>query len=91
MCCAQLDVLAALQSSRKEIALGPRPGKLKSNVRAPEDPNSDSRRGNATSDHSRFDSAESSADELVIEPPPSISVSVPSGTVMINLDSSDVE
>ncbi|PSR76618.1 hypothetical protein PHLCEN_2v8376 [Hermanssonia centrifuga] len=34
----KLQELASLQASRKEITLGPRPGKLKSNVRPPDHP-----------------------------------------------------
>lgn len=100
----KLDTLATLQASRKDIALGPRPGKLKSNVWAPD--NTDVSRQHPDMDDG-LRSLTPSDDELTIEPPvPHVSLAPqsddelldepqiphsPSPPLMVSLDSSDTE
>ncbi|GJE94792.1 hypothetical protein PsYK624_109650 [Phanerochaete sordida] len=78
----KLDALASLQASRKEIALGPRPGKLKTTVRAPD------KADKARRDKSP-ESLDSDDDLLVLPASPSPSAS--SQPAMVDLDSSDTE
>lgn len=79
----QLDALTALQASRKEIDLRPRPGKLKSTVYAPD-------RTDGSKCDTTFDSLDPSDDDLLVLPA-SPSPSVSSQPAMVDLDSSDTE
>ncbi|KAI0703739.1 hypothetical protein BC835DRAFT_1317357 [Cytidiella melzeri] len=86
----KLDTLASIQEARKEIRLGPRPGKLKSTVRAPDKAKTPTVAASTamSNDENRLLPSDDSDDELERE---IVRFGHRPTTAMVNLDSSDVE
>ncbi|KAI0346481.1 hypothetical protein BDW22DRAFT_1322999 [Trametopsis cervina] len=85
----KLETLAALQASRKDIRLGPRPGKLKSTVRVPEHLSKETAGTNAQQSIGNEWPLPSDDSDNALERDPEVFEHA-SGSV-VNLDSSDVE